>query len=70
MKCWIQIDTQTMDGIFPVDTIDEIREAQAALLAAGLGSAPVYAGDPDSPDAYANGEQILAIGENATRIPA
>jgi hypothetical protein len=61
-KTWIQIDTKTVEGIFPTDTPEEIEEARAQLLAAGLGQAKVHVGDPDSPDSYENGQVLIASG--------
>lgn len=59
---WIQIDTDTVEGIFPTDTMEEIDDARAALLAAGLGQAKIHVGDPDSGESYENGQVLIAQG--------
>lgn len=53
---WISID----DVVYPIDTDEEIAEAQAAMRAADLKEADVYVGDPDSPDCYKNGRKLFA----------
>lgn len=53
---WVQIN----DTIFYTDTDQEIQEALEALRAAGLGSATVFVGDPDSSDSYKNGQKLFA----------
>ena len=63
---WIQIDTDTVEGIFPTDTAEEIEEARAHLLAAGLSQAKVHVGDPDSGESYENGQILIALGTSKT----
>lgn len=64
-KTWIYIDTPTIEGIFPTDTTEEIAEARAALLGAGLGHANVHVGDPDG-DNHENGQVLIAQGTSKT----
>lgn len=44
---------------YPIDTDEQVAEARAALRTAGLKSAPVYHGDPESPDSYRDSVHIL-----------
>jgi|GEM_PF-6352429 len=61
MTTYITIEDGPGDAdVYPVDTLEEIEAAQAALRDAGLDAAPVYAGDPDCPDSYANGRVLFA----------
>jgi hypothetical protein len=64
MATFIVIDQEGGESLtYEVDTEAQIAEAQAALRAHGLKSAPVYAGDPDSdsPDcSYRNGQVLHA----------
>jgi hypothetical protein len=49
------------DEAYPTNTSDEIAAAQSALAAAGLESAPVYAGEPDGlGDSYSSGQILWA----------
>lgn len=46
---------------YPTNTAEEIAVAEEALRAAGLESAPVYAGEPDGEgDSYKNGDVLFA----------
>lgn len=45
---------------YSIDTLAEIEIAQAAMLEADMTEAPVYAGAPDCPDSYANGQTLFA----------
>jgi hypothetical protein len=44
--------------VYPTDTREEIALAIDALRANGEESARVYAGDPDCPESYANGQTL------------
>lgn len=65
-KQFIMTSTRGEDGdwvegeIFPIDTDEQIDLARAAIRAAGLAKATVYAGDPDCPDHYATGAVLFA----------
>lgn len=54
---WVQIE----DSVFSVDTEQEIRQTKDAMLAAGIKSAKVYVGDPNSYDSYANGQVLFSM---------
>jgi hypothetical protein len=43
---------------YPTDTEEEVAMAIEALRANGEESARVYAGEPDCPDSYANGQTL------------
>lgn len=62
MNTWITIETDPnlSPEIYPVDTVEEIAVAVVALKDAGHDQAPVYVGDPDSPDCYRNGQIVFA----------
>jgi hypothetical protein len=49
--------------VFPTDTIEEIKEAQAEMLGNGIGTAEVWVGDPEG-DHHKNGQRLFAQAEN------
>ena len=62
MTTYITIDGET----FPTNTTEEIAEASRALFAAGLATAPVYAGEPDGEgDSHRNGQTVYADAPDA-----
>lgn len=50
------------DEVFATDTMAEIKEAQAEMLANGLGTLDVWVGDPDG-DHQKNGQRLFAQAE-------
>lgn len=50
------------EELYPVDTPDQIDTAQTALVNVGQYSARVYAGDPECPDSYWNGQTLYQPG--------
>jgi len=54
--CYVVIDEE----VYTLATDSDYVEAKAALGEAGLVSTPVYVGDPDDPDSYANGQILFA----------
>lgn len=72
MATYIVID-QGEGGDFAfyyTDTEEQIDEARAALAAWGLDSAPVWAGDPDCPDSYKNGQVVFQQDEASCMLEA
>ena len=49
------------DETYLTDTDKQIAAARKALMVAGLESAPVWAGHPDCPDSYRNGDVLWAL---------
>lgn len=45
---------------YTTDTPAEIEIAQEAMRAAGITEADVWAGDPECPDSYKNGQKLFA----------
>lgn len=57
---YITIDQGEHTAVYATDTAEQVAEAQAALAAHGLDSAPVWAGDPDCTDSYRTGDVLWA----------
>jgi hypothetical protein len=48
-------------AVYPIDTAEQIAEAQAELASLGIASARIWAGDPDCPDSYETGGVLWAF---------
>lgn len=57
---WIKIEIDGEDEIFYVNCDLEIEEAKKALRENGLQAAPIWVGDPETIDCYANGMTLFA----------
>lgn len=61
MSQFILINTGAEDSTpYPLDSVEQIEAAQDAMREHGMDSAPVYVGDPDDPDSYRAGHDLLA----------
>jgi hypothetical protein len=47
------------DVSYPIDTVDQIKTAIAALIDAGLAETPIWFGDVDDPDSFKSESQKL-----------
>jgi hypothetical protein len=58
-------DSPDTYAAYPVDSYEQVCEAEDALVEAGLVSAKVWYGHPDSPDSYVGNQILFAPAQGA-----